>query len=169
MAARKFEQANRDDNPDPVTGTPGSHPVETGVGAAAGGLAAGAALGAAAGPVGAVAGAVVGGLLGGLAGKEVGEQIDPTSQDAYWRENYRNRSYVEPDAKYEAYQPAYQYGWESRGRHAGRRFDEVEPELAQGWSKTKSNLTWDRAKHATRDAWDRVERALPGDANGNGK
>lgn len=169
MATRKFEQANRDGNPDPVTGAPGSHPVETGVGAAAGGLAAGAALGAAGGPVGAVAGAVVGGLLGGLAGKEVGEQIDPTSQDAYWRENYRNRTYVEPGTNYEAYQPAYQYGWESRSRHAGRRFEDVEPELAKNWPKTKSNLSWDRAKHATRDAWDRIERALPGDADGDGK
>src|SRR6266487_6871524 len=55
---------DRDSNPDPITGTPGSHPVGTGVGAAAGGSAAtyaGAAIGAAAGgPVGAVVGGVVG-------------------------------------------------------------------------------------------------------------
>jgi hypothetical protein len=169
MAVRKFEEADRDDNPDPVTGAPGSHPVGAGVGAAAGGLAAGALAGAAGGPAGAVAGAVVGGVLGGLAGKEVGEQIDPTSEDAYWRENYRNRTYVKPNEDYETYRPAYQYGWESRGRYAGRRFDEVEPELAKGWSQSKGNLTWDRAKQATRDAWDRIERALPGDADGDGR
>jgi len=169
MATRKFEPAdNRDENLDPITGAPGSHPVGAGIGAAAGGLATGAFLGAAGGPAGAAAGAIVGGIVGGLAGKEIGEQIDPTSEDAYWREHYRNRSYVEPGAEYEAYRPAYQYGWESRSRYSGRRFEEVEPELAKGWSN-KSKLTWDKAKLATRDAWDRIERALPGDADGNGK
>lgn len=169
MATRKFEPANRDDNPDPVTGAPGSHPVEAGAGAAAAGLAAGALGGAVGGPIGAGIGAVVGGLLGGLAGKEVGEQIDPTSEDAYWRENYRDQTYVQSGDDYEAYRPAYQYGWESRGRYAGRQFDEVEPELANGWSQTNSKLPWDKAKPATRDAWDRIERALPGDADGDGK
>lgn len=169
MAEHKVESANnRDENPDLITGSPGSHPVGAGVGAAAGGLAAGALLGAAGGPAGAAAGAVVGGIVGGLAGKEVEEQIDPTSEDAYWREHYRNRSYVEPGAEYETYRPAYQYGWESRSQYSGRRFDEIEPELAKGWSH-KSKLTWDKAKLATRDAWDRIERALPGDADGDGK
>lgn len=165
------KKAARDTNPDPITNEPGSHPVETGVGTAAGGIAAGAAGGAIAGPVGAAVGAVVGGVLGGLAGKEVGEQIDPTAEDAYWRENYRNRSYVEPGTEYEAYQPAYRYGWEARSRHAGRRFDEVESEMQRGWSQTKSasRLGWEKAKHAARDAWDHVERALPGDADGDGK
>jgi len=42
-----------DANRDPLTGAPGSHPVGTGIGAAAGGVAAGAAAGTlAAGPVG---------------------------------------------------------------------------------------------------------------------
>jgi hypothetical protein len=162
MAERKFEPAKRDDNPDPVTGEPGSHPIGTGVGTAAGGLAMGAAAGAAAGPLGAAAGAVVGGVLGGLAGKEVAEQIDPTSEDAYWRENYRSRSYVDQDTEYETIRPAYQYGWESQCRYKGRRFDEVEPELEKGWmSRPHGNLNWDKARHATRDAWDRVERTPP--------
>ena len=39
-------------NPDPITGAPGSHPIETGVGAAVGGAATGMAVGAVAGPVG---------------------------------------------------------------------------------------------------------------------
>jgi hypothetical protein len=28
---------------------------------------------------------------------------------------------------------------------------------------------WDDAKHATRAAWHRVERAVPGDADGDGR
>ena len=66
------------ENRDPITGTPGAHPVGTGVGAAAGGIAAGAAAGSVAGPVGTVVGAAVGAVAGGLAGKGVAEKVDPT-------------------------------------------------------------------------------------------
>jgi hypothetical protein len=65
-------------NRDPITGTPGAHPVGTGVGALAGGAATGAAVGTVAGPVGTVIGAAVGAVAGGLAGKGVAEEIDPT-------------------------------------------------------------------------------------------
>src|SRR5882762_5047745 len=80
-------------NRDPITGEPGAHPVGVGVGTAAGGAAAGAAAGAMAGPVGTVVGAVVGGVAGGLAGKSVAEGFDPTLEDAYWRETYKDRPY----------------------------------------------------------------------------
>src|SRR5688572_26056720 len=66
-----------DANRDPITGTPGAHPVGTGVGAAGGG-AAGAAIGMAAGPVGAAVGATVGAIAGGLAGKGAAEAVNPT-------------------------------------------------------------------------------------------
>src|SRR5438874_1434090 len=123
----KNRKTSTDRNPDPLTGEPGSHPVGTGIGAAVGGAAAGAAGGAVAGPVGAVAGAVIGGVTGGLAGKEVEEQFDPTAEDAYWQSNYRTRPYVDQGTNYDAYRPAYQYGWESRNQYGGRMFDEVEP------------------------------------------
>ena len=160
MANQKFEQANRDDNADPITGAPGAHPIEAGAGAAAGGFAAGAVLGAVGGPLGAAAGAVVGGVLGGLAGKEIGEQIDPTSQDAFWRDNYRNQPYVEKDADYSMYQPAYRYGWEARSLYARRPFEEIEPELKSGWEREERPLDWDKARHATKDAWFRVHHSL---------
>ena len=66
-------------NRDPITGTPGAHPVGTGVGAVAGGMAAGAAAGTVAGPVGTVVGAAVGAVAGGFAGNGVAEKIDPTT------------------------------------------------------------------------------------------
>jgi uncharacterized protein (TIGR02271 family) len=65
-------------NRDPITGTPGAHPVGTGVGAIAGGVAAGAAVGTVAGPIGTAVGAAVGAVAGGLAGKGVAEEVDPT-------------------------------------------------------------------------------------------
>ena len=150
-------------NEDPLTGEPGSHPVATGAGAAIGGAAAGAAAGMLGGPVGTTVGAIVGGVAGGLAGKAIGEQVDPTVEDTYWREEFRNREYVSEGEDYETFQPAYQYGWESRQDLADRGWDEVEPQLERNWPQRQgnSNLTWDRARHATRDAWVRIDEEYP--------
>ena len=79
-------------NRDLITGEPGSHPIGTGVGAALGGAAAGAVAGTVVGPIGTAIGGVVGAIVGGLAGKGVAEKIDPTREDVYWRENYKDRS-----------------------------------------------------------------------------
>ncbi|MGI8905778.1 MAG: hypothetical protein ACR2IE_04720 [Candidatus Sumerlaeaceae bacterium] len=160
-----------DRNPDPITGAPGSHPVGTGAGAA-GGAAAGAALGAVGGPLGVVAGAAIGGVAGGLVGKGAAEAIDPTVEDAYWRENHKTASYYDRNLSYDDdYAPAYRYGYESRRTNAGKKFDDVEGDLGRGWDRAKGNsqLGWDKAKMASRDAWHRVERALPGDADGDGR
>jgi hypothetical protein len=166
----KNDTRGTDSNPDPITGAPGSHPVGTGVGAAGGG-AAGAAIGAVAGPAGALIGGAVGAVVGGLAGKGVAEKIDPTVEDAYWRQNYKTRPYVGADESYDTYQPAYRYGWESRNLHGNRSWDEVEGDLGRDWNNRRgtSGLQWDRAKLATKDAWHRVETALPGDADRDGR
>jgi hypothetical protein len=171
----KESNTRTDANRDPITDAVGSHPVGPGVGALAGGAAAGAAAGTVAGPVGTVVGAAVGAVVGGLAGKGIAEAIDPTAEDAYWRDNYSSRPYVGSDASYDDYGPAYAYGVNSYSTYAGRDWDDVEPELSGRWNtmRGQSSLDWDRAKHATRDAWDRVsdtvERATPGDSDRDGK
>jgi hypothetical protein len=162
----KYPDESQKANRDPITGAPGAHPVGTGLGAAAGGAAAGAAAGAFGGPVGAVAGAVVGGIAGGLAGKAIAEQIDPTVEDAYWRDNYLTRPYAETGMHYGEYQPAYRYGWESALLYPQRSFEETEAELGRNWEARRgsSKLSWDKARHAARDAWNRAfhRRANPG-------
>jgi hypothetical protein len=169
------DRTKTDANRDPISGTPGAHPVGTGVGAAIGGAAAGAATGTVAGPVGTVIGAAVGAVLGGLAGKSVAESIDPTVEDAYWRDNYSRRPYVESGTTYNDYGPAYGYGVSEFARDPDRSFDEVEPELRRNWESRRgeSALDWDRAKPAARDAWQRLsdtaERAMPGDSDRDGK
>jgi phage tail tape-measure protein len=150
---------SRDQNRDPLSGEPGAHPVGTGVGAAVGGAAAGAAAGSVAGPVGTVVGAVAGAVGGGLAGKAIAENIDPTAEDAYWRSNYSKRPYYSKDVTYETYAPAYRHGWESRSRFPDRRYEDVEPELRTAWEKSNSKLSWDKARLAARDAWDRLGSA----------
>lgn len=154
--------ADEQENRDPITGAPGAHPVGTGIGAAGGG-AAGAAIGTAVGgPIGAGIGIVAGAIAGGLVGKGTAEAIDPTAENAYWRENYRNREYVDKDASFETYQPAYRVGYEGYGRHRGRSYHEVEAELQRDYERTvgRTGLAWDKARHATRDAWNRVDRPV---------
>jgi phage tail tape-measure protein len=146
------------------------HSVAEGVGAAGGavaGLTAGAAVG---GPVGAVVGAAVGAVAGGLAGHGVAEAFDPDVEDAYWRDNYMSRPYVKPGSSYDDYRDAYLYGGSTRAKVLST-WDEAERDLERGWdtAKAKSNLAWNDAKHAVRDGWHRVERALPGDADGDGR
>jgi phage tail tape-measure protein len=152
-----------DANRDPLTGSPGAHPVGAGVGAAGGG-AAGAAIGAAVGgPVGAAVGLVAGGIAGGLAGKWAAESVNPTAEDAYWRENYNSQPWVERTYTYDDYGPAFQSGYETYAKHhgTGRKFEEIEPEMRRDWDrvKGKSRLDWERAKVASRAAWERVDQA----------
>jgi len=113
-----------------------------------------------AGPVGAVAGAVIGAVAGGLGGKAAAEAVDPTVQDAYWEQNYKSRPYASSSGAYKDYQPAYRYGWESAARSPGRSFDEAAPDLEREWpARSNSTLPWEKARHATRDAWDRVSNS----------
>jgi hypothetical protein len=171
MAESKTHRPNRDTNPDPITGEPGAHPVGTGVGTALGGVVAGAAAGAIGGPAGAVVGAVVGGVAGGLAGKSVAESIDPTAEESYWQQHYRERPYYSDDASFEDYRPAYRQAVDARRQGKYGSFKEAEADLKTAWenARGKSKLGWDKAKHAARDAWDRLETAVPGDADCDGK
>jgi hypothetical protein len=147
------------------------------VGGVAGGVAGGAAAGAAAGgmtgPVGAVVGAAVGAVIGAVAGRKM--NVDHVAEDTYWRDNYASRPYVQQGTTYDDYSPAYRYGAESFTKYPGRTFDEVEPDLQRDWgtSRGASKLEWEHAKHASRDAWHRlgnsVERAIPGDSDGDGR
>lgn len=162
------------ENRDPITGAPGAHPVGTGVGAALGGAAAGAATGTVAGPVGTLVGAAVGAVVGGLAGKRVAESIDPTVEEAYWRENFRLRPYA-GDRSFDDFGPAYTYGLRAWESHPGQAFDDLEPDLSRNWAASRgaSSLEWTDARSAARDAWQRlsdtVERAVPGDSDRDGR
>jgi hypothetical protein len=176
------KKEKKDGNRDPITGEPGAHPVGVGAGTAVGGAVAGAAIGAAAsaaaagaatgsvaGPIGTVVGTVAGGVAGAFAGKAIAEKVNPTEEDAYWRGNYHARPYVTKGATYEEYEPAYRYGWESRSQYTGQRFDDVEGQLQSDWNRSKCNLTWDKARPAVRDAWDRIDQRTSDVGPGNAR
>ena len=145
-------------NADPITREPGSHPIETGIGAAVGGAASGMAVGTVAGPIGTAIGAAVGAVAGGYAGKGVGEMIDPTTDDSWLRDNFSSRPYVTKGETFDTYQPAYRYGGEAEYRYGCKDFQAIEPELEQRWTTTakKRPMAWAKARSAVKDAYDRT-------------
>lgn len=148
------------------TGKLGDHTVGGAVGAAVGatvaavavGAAEGAALGTVAGLPGMLAGVGIGGVLGALAGKETAQLVNPTTEDAYWRDNYKNRAYFDSVVTYDSYAPAYRFGIEAYTTYVGRPFDTIEEQLGKQWENARgtSRLTWNTAKLATRDAYERL-------------
>ena len=154
------ETTTRDSNPDPITGAPGSHPVGVGLGGT-GGAVIGAAIGSLLGPIGTLIGGAAGTLAGAAAGKGVAERIDPTGEAQYWESVHATRPYYDSNFTYDDYNPAYAYGDDVRARHVGRKWDDsLESEVRDGWdaAKAKSRLTWEQAKDAVRDAFDRSDR-----------
>ncbi len=169
------ERRNASAHIDPLSGEPGSHPIGTSIGAAAGG-ATGAAIGLGGGPVGVIIGTVVGAFVGGYAGKGVAEGIDPTIEEAYWRDNHSTQWYASEVGNFDAYARGYQTGYS--GFREGKTFDEREAELQMEYEggpqeaeleartemvdeaakQMKSALRWEQARHAARAAYERLER-----------
>jgi hypothetical protein len=145
-------------NPDPITNAPGSHPIETGVGAVLGGVASGMAVGTlTAGPLGAVAGAIVGGAAaGGLAGKGIGELIDPTTEDNWIREYFGRSGSTPNEDQLAAQRRAYRYGQAAQARHPGQMFAEVEASLRRGWEESGEQTAWADVRDAVRGGFDRT-------------
>ena len=178
--ARPIKDQDRLVRPDEEDNTDAAKTVGGAVaGGAAGGVAGGALAGAAAGgltgPAGAAIGAAVGAVAGALSGKAIAARVNPSAQNDYWRENYSTRPYVTQGSIYDDYAPAYRMGYERYPQYHGRSFDDVEPEFRRDWESSRgtSSLTWEEAKAATREAFDRardsVERAIPGDSDRDGR
>ena len=147
-----------DRNADPLTGAAGSHPIETGIGAAAAGVAAGMAVGAFTGPVGAAVGAAVGAVAGRYAGKGLGEMIDPTLDDEWLRDKFESRPYGEGGENFEDFESAYRFGGGVESRYGNSGFDSVVDEVEKDWAKSEGlpGLTWPRARGAVKDGYDRT-------------
>jgi hypothetical protein len=164
---KKTSDTGQDENPDPITGEPGSHPVGVGAGATGGAVAGAAVGGAIAGPVGAAVGGAVGAIAGGFAGKGAAELINPSEEERYWRKEYPHRPYARHGYEFEHFGPAYRYGWESAvsSVFTGRSFEDIEPELERSWSvfRGPARTEWSDVREASRDAFTRVRnREAPG-------
>ncbi|TLD72710.1 hypothetical protein FEM03_01140 [Phragmitibacter flavus] len=166
METEREAELEHDQNLDPITGEPSSHPVGTGVGALGGGLT-GAAIGAVGGPVGIVIGAAAGSVAGGLMGKNVAESQDPTdraveaispeSEESHWQQQCGNEAYFDPQYNFADYAPAYRLGYETKELQRTSSFEDLEGILKGRWQEAKgdSRLSWEQAQPAVKAVWNR--------------
>lgn len=135
--------------------------IGVGLGAAVTGTALGALAGVLAGPAALIAGTAIGAFVGGAAGYAAENYYDPSAEDAYWREHFHERPYVEPGSVFGDYEPAYRFGAESQSAYRDFEFHEVDKDLAEAWEfqRKTGSLTWEQARPAVQDAWRRVEIA----------
>lgn len=89
-----------------------------------------------------------------------GEAINLAEEETYWKEKYKTRPYYNEGREYDDYATAFHYGWESASKpeNAGRKFEEIEPELERGWPayRGSNQNTWKDFKDVIRDAYDRI-------------
>jgi uncharacterized protein (TIGR02271 family) len=59
-------------------------------------------------------------------------------------------------ARWEEHEPRYRYGWEAAANpsYQGRDWSEIEADLQRDWSTRYSNISWEEASDAVRDAWE---------------
>lgn len=166
---RDFDRARHHDdddaaNRDPITGTPGSHPVGTAAGAAAAGTAGAVVGGAVGGPVGAVVGGALGAAVGGAVGHNAAEAANPTyvAVEPTLRDTFATRPYAQ-GRQYEDFQDAYAFGTAERARLGQPWSDEFDAELRDRWTAYPTSraerLDWDTARPAVRDAFEASDRA----------
>ena len=118
------------------------HSIGEGTGAATGAIT-GAVVGSAAGPVGTLVGAAVGAIAGAKAGGAVAEAVNPTTYSEHFRTQYNTAPYY----------------------RAGQEWSDYAPDN----TKAESRLAWNDAREAVRDGWHYIERAMPGDADRDGR
>ena len=89
----------------------------------------------------------------------------------HFQKTYNNTPYYRKDMAWDDYEPAYRYAESSYNTRSGRTFDQIENDLERGWDKARANsrLAWNEAKEAVRDGWHMLERAMPGDADRDGR
>jgi hypothetical protein len=78
-------------------------------------------------------------------------------EESYWRQNYRNRPYAQGQ-DYDAFAPAYRFGYEASDRYQGKSWNDVEADLSRDWDRyeNRGQSTWEQMKSAVRDAWERM-------------
>lgn len=88
-----------------------------------------------------------------------GGPVDWASQDSYWQQNYPSRPYHTTTKTYEIYQPAYRYGADIYSKNPGVTYDKLDQaQLRRDWQDARgtSQLSWEDANPATRDAYMRL-------------
>lgn len=88
------------------------------------------------------------------------ERVDGNTDFANYRETFRNHyntNYASTGVGYDAYEPAYQYGYTLRNSAdmRGRSWNDIETQARKNWEQDNRG-TWDRFKDAIRNGWESV-------------
>ena len=105
--------------------------------------------------------------------KQSHKTIDKMAENKYWQNQFRNENYYEAGRNFEDYEPAYRTAIEGydRYRDTAPTYDLAEKSLKSDYESLKgeTRLGWDKAKGAVQAAWHRLEEAMPGDADRDGR
>ncbi len=87
---------------------------------------------------------------------------DLSKEEAYWREQHPQQPYADKKLSYEEYAPAYRIGYEGFHKYRGKKYDEIEDDLALDYQRNRAGaaLPWDHARHAVRAAWAKVSNDI---------
>ena len=88
----------------------------------------------------------------------MGDEQNWKHAEAHWREHHAKQSYAQKELSYDRYAPAYRIGHEASIKHAGKKFEEIEDDIALNYERARpdSALPWDQARPAVKAAWDRI-------------
>jgi hypothetical protein len=91
-----------------------------------------------------------------------GSTMDDKPEKIDWREHHSNQPYATGEHSYEDYAPAYRTAQAAFEEHAGKKFEEIEDDLALDYGKHRpgSALPWDEARPAVQSAWDKLAGIL---------
>jgi uncharacterized protein (TIGR02271 family) len=86
------------------------------------------------------------------------ERLGDADYDTDFRNDFRTRYGSMPNAQYETYEPAYQYGYRMAldKRYHGRRWEDVEPDLRRDYARSYPNSKWEQMKDSVRYGWNKV-------------
>ncbi len=84
--------------------------------------------------------------------------VDLTAEEKYWREHHPEQPHAKEGTDFEHFAPAYRVGAEAALRHPGKKFEEIEDDIALDYSKHEigSALPWDRVRGASKAAWSKL-------------
>jgi hypothetical protein len=83
---------------------------------------------------------------------------DSAKEKINWREHHAAQTYASEERSYEDFVPAYRTAEAAFSTHGGKKFEEIEDELALDYGKhqTGTALPWDEARPAVQSAWDKL-------------
>jgi hypothetical protein len=83
---------------------------------------------------------------------------DPAKQKIDWREHHETQPYASGERSYEDFVPAYHTAQAAFAKHGGKKFEEVEDDVALDYGKHHPGaaLPWDEARAAVQSAWDKL-------------